>query len=78
MAGAAQPAATPSRLRATSRMTAFDAIVLICACDRADPRRKQRAFEILESSHDGLLLWQVAVELVAASRKLAPRGPTQA
>jgi predicted nucleic acid-binding protein len=61
-------------------MTAFDTNVLIYSCDQADVRRQRRAFEILSSSEDGVLLWQVAAEFVAASRKLAPQGftPTQA
>lgn len=59
-------------------MTAFDTNVLIYTCDRADPRRQQRAFEILAAAEDGVLLWQVAVEFVAASRKLASQGFTSA
>lgn len=61
-------------------MTAFDTNVLIYSCDRSDPRRQQRAFELLEACEDGVLLWQVAVEFVAASRKLASQGftPTHA
>ena len=55
-------------------MTAFDTNVLIYTCDRSDPRRQRRAFEVIEESPDGVLLWQVAIEFVAASRKLASQG----
>ncbi len=61
-------------------MTAFDTNVLIYICDLSDSRRQQRAFELLAGVEDGVLLWQVAVEFVAASRKLASQGftPSQA
>jgi predicted nucleic acid-binding protein len=48
------------------------------AANRSDPRRQQRAFELLAAAPDGVLLWQVAVEFVAASRKLAQQGFTPA
>lgn len=57
-------------------MTAFDTNILIYSCDHADARRRQRAFEVLATAPDGVLLWQVAVEFVAASRKLASQGFT--
>jgi predicted nucleic acid-binding protein len=57
-------------------MTAFDTNVLIYSCDQADQRRQRRALELLSDAHDGVLLWQVAVEFVAASRKLAQQGFT--
>ena len=59
-------------------MTAFDTNVLIYCCDQNEPRRQERAFEILAAAEDGVLLWQVAVEFVAASRKLAGQGFTAA
>jgi len=55
-------------------MTAFDTNVLIYACNKADPSRQQRAIQLLSSSQDGVLLWQVACDFLAASRKLAPQG----
>lgn len=58
-------------------MTAFDTNVLIYACDRADPRRQAKALELIASSNEGILLWQVACEFIAASRKLAIQGFTQ-
>ena len=57
-------------------MIAFDTNVLIYSCDHSDPFRQRRAFELLAAAEDGVLLWQVAVEFVAASRKLALQGFT--
>lgn len=57
-------------------MTGFDTNVLIYSCDKADKQRQQRALEVLSSARDGVLLWQVAAEFVAASRKLAVQGFT--
>ena len=57
-------------------MTALDTNVLIYACDKSDPRRQQIALELLATVTDGVLLWQVACEFVAASRKLNDRGFT--
>jgi len=59
-------------------MTAFDTNILIYCCDQNEPRKQRRAFEVLEATQDGVLLWQVAVEFVAASRKLASQGFTPA
>jgi predicted nucleic acid-binding protein len=55
-------------------MIALDTSVLIYACDRSDPRRQQTAIQLVASSTDGVLLWQVACEFVAASRKLSTQG----
>ena len=57
-------------------MIAFDTNVLLYACDRADSRRQQIAIHLIANSRDGVLLWQVACEFVAASRKLSARGFT--
>jgi predicted nucleic acid-binding protein len=57
-------------------MIALDTNVLIYACDRADPRRQQVAINLVVNSSDGVLLWQVACEFVAASRKLSAQGFT--
>jgi predicted nucleic acid-binding protein len=59
-------------------MIALDTNVLIYACDRADPRRQQIAIELVANSRDAVLLWQVACEFVAASRKLSEQGFTAA
>ncbi|MFO0839122.1 MAG: PIN domain-containing protein [Phycisphaerae bacterium] len=55
-------------------MTAVDTNVLIYARDPRDPRRQSTAAELIRTLRDGVLLWQVACEYVAASRKLAPFG----
>jgi predicted nucleic acid-binding protein len=57
-------------------MIALDTNVLIYACDRSSPDRQRRAAELIERATDGVLLWQVACEFVAASRKLAGQGFT--
>ena len=57
-------------------MTALDTNVLIYACDKSDPRRQQIALELIATVTDGGLLWQVACEFVADSRKLNDRGFT--
>jgi predicted nucleic acid-binding protein len=57
-------------------MTALDTNVLIYACDRSDPRRQQLANQLIERTVDGVLLWQVACEFIAASRKLSGQGFT--
>jgi len=57
-------------------MIALDTNVLIYACDRADSRRQQIAIDLVANSPDGVLLWQVACEFVAASRKLSAQGLT--
>ena len=55
-------------------MIALDTNVLIYACDKSDPRRQHAALELIERATDGVLLWQVACEFVAASRKLSAQG----
>ena len=55
-------------------MIAFDTNVLIYACDRSSPERQQSAAQLIERTTDGVLLWQVACEFVAASRKLSGQG----
>ena len=57
-------------------MTAIDTNVLIYCCDKADPERQRRALQIISDTGDGVLLWQVACEFVAASRKLSSQGFT--
>ncbi len=57
-------------------MTALDTNVLIYACDRSDPRRQQLANQLIERTVDGVLLWQIACEFIAASRKLSGQGFT--
>ena len=57
-------------------MTALDTSFLIYSCDRADPIRQRRAIDLIESTEDGVMLWQVACEFIAASRKLQQQGFT--
>jgi predicted nucleic acid-binding protein len=61
-------------------MNAVDTNVLIYAHDPRDPIKQNKAVALIASLTDGILLWQVACEYVAASRKLAPFGlnPQQA
>jgi predicted nucleic acid-binding protein len=59
-------------------MIALDTNILIYACDKADPKRQQVALNLVSDARDGVLLWQVACEFVAASRKLRPQGFTMA
>jgi predicted nucleic acid-binding protein len=57
-------------------MTALDTNVLIYACDKADLNRQRVALDLISSTRDGVLLWQVVAEFVAASRKLKSQGFT--
>jgi predicted nucleic acid-binding protein len=55
-------------------MNAVDTNVLIYVHDPRDPRKQQIAKKLIENLDDGVLLWQVACEYIAASRKLEPLG----
>jgi predicted nucleic acid-binding protein len=57
-------------------MIARDTNILIYACDKADLKRQQVALDLVSNARDGVLLWQVACEFVAASRKLRSSGFT--
>ena len=57
-------------------MIALDTNILIYACDKSDARRQQVALDLVSGTADGVLLWQVACEFVAASRKLSGQGFT--
>lgn len=59
-------------------MIALDTNVLIYACDKADPARQQIALDLITNTTDAVILWQVACEFVAASRKLDRQGFTAA
>jgi len=48
-------------------MIAVDTNVLIYACDQSEPRRQTIALDLIAASTDGVLLWQVACEFLAAS-----------
>jgi predicted nucleic acid-binding protein len=57
-------------------MIALDTNILIYACDKSDAARQQVALDLIADAVDGVLLWQVACEFVAASRKLSSQGFT--
>jgi len=59
-------------------MNAVDTNVLIYARDPRDPVKQQKARSLTANLTDGALLWQVACEFIAASRKLTAVGYTQA
>ena len=59
-------------------MIALDTNVLIYACDKASPHRQSRAMDLISTANEGVLLWEVACEFVAASRKLTAQGFTAA
>jgi predicted nucleic acid-binding protein len=50
--------------------------VLIHACDARDPAKQERPVELIGQRAQGVLLWQVCCEFLAASRKLGPQGFT--
>lgn len=55
-------------------MNAVDTNVLIYTHDPRDPIKQTKAVSLIASLIDGALLWQVACEYVAASRKLSAYG----
>ena len=55
-------------------MNAVDTNVLIYSRDPRDPLKQSAANALLTSLTDGVLLWQVACEYIAASRKLEKFG----
>ena len=59
-------------------MNAVDTNVLIYARDPRDPVKHQKARQLTAAMTNGALLWQVACEFIAASRKLTTVGYTQA
>jgi predicted nucleic acid-binding protein len=59
-------------------MNAVDTNVLIYARDPRDSVKQQKARALTSNLTDGALLWQVACEFIAASRKLTAVGYTQA
>ena len=55
-------------------MNAVDTNILIYARDPRDVQKQGTAETLLSSMIDGVLLWQVACEYLAASRKLEQFG----
>ena len=58
-------------------MNAIDTNVILYAHDPRDPVKRSKAAAIIEHVTDGVLLWQVACEYIAASRKLGSFGYNQ-
>ena len=59
-----------------SEIVAFDTNVLLYAVDRHEPGKRDRALDLIARSDGAVMLWQVAIEFIAASRKLAAQGMT--
>ncbi|MCI0492854.1 MAG: PIN domain-containing protein [Planctomycetes bacterium] len=55
-------------------MNAVDTNILIYIHDPRDLRKQDIASDLVVNLADGVLLWQVACEYLAASRKLVPFG----
>lgn len=55
-------------------MNAVDTNILIYVNDRRNPIKQSIAASLVVSLTDGILVWQVACEYLAASRKLEPLG----
>ncbi len=55
-------------------MNAVDTNVLFYAHDPRDSRKQTIAVSLIQTIENGVLLWQVACEYLAASRKLEPHG----
>lgn len=55
-------------------MNAVDTNILIYVQDTRDPIKQAKAVALVKGLPDGVLLWQVANEYLAASRKLVPFG----
>jgi predicted nucleic acid-binding protein len=57
-------------------MNVVDTNILLYVHDPRDPDKQAKASQLVSSLTDGVLLWQVACEFVAASRKLKDFGFT--
>jgi predicted nucleic acid-binding protein len=55
-------------------MNAVDTNVLLYVHDYRDPAKQTTAKALIDSLPDAVLLWQVACEYIAASRKFARLG----
>ena len=55
-------------------MNAVDTNILIYVNDPRDTDKQARAASLISGLTDGVLLWQVACEYLAASHKLEPLG----
>lgn len=59
-------------------MNAVDTNILIYVNDPCDPAKQQVAISLVSTLTEGILLWQVACEYLAASRKLESLGYNRA
>lgn len=59
-------------------MNAVDTNIIFYAHDIRDPAKQAIASELIENLTDGVLLWQVACEYLASSRKLSSQGQSLA
>lgn len=59
-------------------MNAIDTNILIYVNDPRDPGKQEIAISLVSTLTEGLLLWQVACEYLAASRKLESLGYNRA
>jgi predicted nucleic acid-binding protein len=59
-------------------MNAVDTNILLYVHDPRDPAKQATAEALIQSLTDGVLLWQVACEYIAASRKLESLGYNRA
>src|SRR5437867_2723786 len=64
----------PGTSRAKNCMNAVDTNILIYIRDPRDAQKQATSVALLSSLIDGVLLWQVACEYLAASRKLEQFG----
>lgn len=55
-------------------MIAYDTNILMYASDQRDVIKRATAHRLLAANADAVLLWQVACEFIAATRKLASQG----
>jgi hypothetical protein len=59
-------------------MIAVATNVLLYVHDPRDPDKQATAASLMQSLTDGVLIWQIACEYLAASRKLEPFGYSRA
>lgn len=58
-------------------MNAIDTNVLIYACDQRHAEKHLRSMSLLRDLDGAVMLWQVAVEFIAATRRLETQGFTR-